>query len=165
LDDGVRVDLEAPGEPATILWLPWKQGELRELVPFWVEQAAPGTVFLTYYLSGCKLFSIHGGPTWHIDAQIEADLFWPRIAAEEWVEDYWPAGTSQHVAYLHRAGQPAALWDLSGFLEGAAPTTYGNGNVGQAIVGGVVNDDHKLDLYYQTSPWKPLGFASQRRLK
>ncbi len=160
IEGGVRIDLDASGEPATILWLPWRQGEITELQPSSVESAAEGTLFFTYYLSGCKVFAIRGGPVWHVDAPISVAEFWPRIASDEWVEDNWSAGTAQQVAYIHRAGQAANLWDLSAYLTGAAPTTYGAGNVGQAIVGGVVNGG-QLDFYYQASPWKVLGYAAQ----
>jgi hypothetical protein len=164
IQNGVRVDLSSPGEAATIQWLPWQQGALTVLRPP-SASVPPNTLFLTYYLSGCKVFAIRGGPVWHIDAPVAVDEFWPEILSDEWVEDNWPAGTPQDVAYLHRAGQAPALWDLSAHLQGGAPNTYGAGNVGQAIVGGVVNGNHQIDLYFMTSPWSRLGYARQVRGK
>jgi len=164
-EDAVRVDLDDSGEPATILWLPWKQGELQVLQAYSIQQAAPGTLFLTYYLSGCKIFAIRGGPVWHIDAEVSVAEFWPQIAGEEWVEDNWELGTEQDVAYLHRAGQSPVLWDLSAYLAGGPPTTYGNGNIGSATVGGVVNAGHEIDFYFQASPWATLPFSGQVRKK
>jgi hypothetical protein len=160
IPNGVRVDLSGPGEAATILWLPWRQGQLRVWRP---PSAAiqPNILFLTYYLTGCKIFAIRGGPIWHIDAPVNVNEFWPQILNDEWVEDNWPAGTQKDVAYLRRAGQNATLWDLSARLQGGAPTTYGAGNVGQALVGGVVNSSHQIDLYFKASPWHRLGYASQ----
>lgn len=166
LSNGVRVDLEAPGEQAPILWLPWTQGELRSLMPYWVAQAPPGTVFLTYYLTGCKLFAIYGGPTFHIDSEMTVAEFWPQIVGTEWVDANWPVGRSQNVAYLYRAGQPGRFWNLASQLQGPPPTTYGNGdNTGMALVGGVLNSSRQIDLYYQTSPWMPLAFSAQQRLE
>ncbi|HEX6369258.1 MAG TPA: BLF1 family deaminating toxin [Longimicrobium sp.] len=154
--NGVRVDLDDAGEAATVLWLPWKQGELQTLQPFSIGKAAPNTLFFTYYLSGCKVFAIGGGPVWHIDAPIEAAEFWPQIVSDEWVEENWEPGSEQPVAYLHRAGQQAALWDLSPYLIGGPPSTYGAGNVGQGLVGGVVDDSKRIDLYFKTSSVSPL---------
>jgi hypothetical protein len=120
-------------------------------------------LFLTYYLSGCKVFAIRGEPVWHIDAQISVKEFWPRIQNEEWVEDNWAPGTTQQVAYLHRAGQNKDLWNLSAYLEGDPPSTYGSQNVGAAVVGGVVNHSQQLDLYFKASPWGSLVYTSQQR--
>lgn len=164
LGDGIRVDLDQSGEAATILWLPWRQGELQALQPASIERAAANSLFLTYYLSGCKIFAIQGGPVWHIDAQVSVAEFWPQIQASEWVQDNWQAGGAQDVAYLHRAGQNAALWDLSAYLQGGAPTTYGNRNAGQALVGGVVGNG-QLDLYFKASPWADLGYSPQKSKK
>ncbi|HTQ15667.1 MAG TPA: BLF1 family deaminating toxin [Rhizomicrobium sp.] len=161
---GVRISPNAPGEQVTILWLPWRQGEMYQLRAETIEAAPNGRLFFTYYMTGCKLFAIRGGPVWHIDAQIPVAQFWPRICDEEWVKDNWQAGTAMPVAYLHRAGQGPALWDLSAFLEGDPPTTYGAANVGQAIVGGIVTDG-VIDYYYQSSPWAPLKYAFEKRLK
>lgn len=158
---GVRVDLDGTGELATVLWLPWKQGELQTLQPYSIGKAAPNTLFFTYYLTGCKVFAIRGGPVWHVDAPIEVDEFWPQILNDEWVTDNWEPGTQQPVAYLHRAGQEAALWDLSAYLVGGPPSTYGEGNVGQALVGGVVDGNQQLDLYFKASPWAPLAYSDQ----
>jgi len=164
IENGVRVDLTSPGEAATIQWLPWKEGELSVMRPPSASVPA-NTLFLTYYLTGCKVFAIRGGPVWHIDAPVDVGEFWPQIQNDEWVEDNWPQGTPQDVAYLHRADQAAALWDLSAHLQGGAPTTYGAGNVGQAIVGGVVNANHQIDLYFMASPWSALAYAKQVRKK
>lgn len=164
-DGGVRVDLNSPGEAATILWLPWKQGELQMLQPYSVAKQAPGGLFFTYYLTGCKVFAIRGGPVWHIDAVVAVAEFWPLIAEDDWVQENWQARTPQDVAYLHRAGQAANLWDLSAFLAGGPPSTYGAGNVGEAIVGGIVNDDRELDLYFKASPWLSLPYTATKLLK
>lgn len=161
----VRVNLNNTGELATVLWLPWKQGEMRTLQPLSIERADINTLFLTYYLSGCKVFAIRGGPVWHIDAQIPVTEFWPFILQDEWVEDNWGQGKEQQVAYLHRAGQKPDLWDLKAHLEGDLPSTYGSGNLGDALVGGVVNASRQLDLYFKagTSRWASLKYTSQRR--
>jgi hypothetical protein len=158
---GVRVDLDDTGEPATVLWLPWRQGTLQMLQPFSIGRAARGSLFFTYYLTGCKVFAIRGGPVWHVDAPIPVGEFWPQIVGDEWVTDNWEPGTEQPVAYLRRAGQQAELWDLSEHLVGNPPSTYGAGNVGQALVGGVVDDNQQLDLYFKSSPWAPLGYTGQ----
>jgi hypothetical protein len=163
-NNAIRIDLSNDGEPATILWLPWRQGTLQVLQPASIERAAAGSLFLTYYLSGCKLFAVQGGPVWHIDAQVSVAEFWPEIQGNEWVEDNWPAGTVQDVAYLHRAGQDPALWDLSAQLQGGPPATYGNGNVGQALVGGVVGGG-QLALYFKASPWAGLSYGPQQLKK
>jgi len=165
--DRVRVDLDpkGDGEPAEVLWLPWKQGEMPMLRASSIESAQRDTLFFTYYLSGCKVFAIRGGPVWHIDAPVSVNEFWPRITSDEWVEDNWPTGTAQNVAYLHRAGQADALWNLSDYLVGGPPTTYGAGNIGQAIVGGVVNNNNQLDLYFKASPWASLDYTEQLRKK
>lgn len=162
---GVRIDQISPGEAARILWLPWKQGELTTLQPFSVTAAAANTLFFTYYLSGCKVFAVGGGPVWHIDAPVTVAEFWPQIMDNEWVEDNWPVGETQQVAYLHRAGQSVNLWDLSAYLSGPAPATYGQGDLGQATVGGIVNANHKLDFYVQASPWAQLKYAAQQLRK
>jgi hypothetical protein len=163
LGTSIRIDLVNTGEPANILWLPWKQGNLTELQPSSITGAAVNSLFFTYYLSGCKVFGVRGGPVWHIDAPVTVAEFWPRIASDEWVEDYWPVGDTEDVAYIHRAGQQTNLWDLSTHLSGAAPTTYGSGNVGQAIVGGVVNASKQIDFYFQASPWARLPYGKQTR--
>lgn len=162
----IRVDLDNgnDAEAATILWIPWRQGSVTVLQPYSTWKAAPGTLFLTYYLSGCKIFAIRGGPVWHIDAQVIVAEFWPEIMSNEWVEENWSAGETQEVAYLHRAGQNASLWDLSAHLQGGAPTTYGNGNLGQALVGGIVNNG-QLDLYFKSSPWSKLAYETQKLIK
>lgn len=168
LPDSVKVGVEGPGESANILWLPWKQGELQTLQPDSVERVPPGTLFLTYVLSGCKLFAIRGGPVWHIDAPVEVGEFWPRILDDDWVKDFWSVGTAQDVAYLHRAGQQPELWDLTGLLQGGAETTYGADNLGDARVGGIVVEGQQgkyLDLYVRTSPWASLSYAEGRRKK
>jgi hypothetical protein len=159
-DGGVRINANGPGEQATILWLPYRQGEITELLASVIAAAADDTLFFTYYLSGCKVFAIQGGPVWHSDAEIDAATFWDRVQSDEWVEDNWPAGDPQQVAYIRRAGQSANLWDLSPYLVGAPPSTYGDGNVGQATVGGVVTGG-QLAFYYQTSPWQVLPYATQ----
>lgn len=164
IPNGVRVDLSGPGEAATILWLPWRQGQLQIMQPP-SAAIARNTLFLTYYLSGCKVFAIGGGPIWHIDASVRVSEFWPEILNDDWVSDNWPAGTRKDVAYLHRAGQDALLWDLSARLQGGAPTTYGAGNLGQALVGGVVSGNRQIDLYFKSSPWRRLGYAGQVRKK
>jgi hypothetical protein len=165
LGASIGIDLEEnDGEAAAILWLPWRQGSLTVLQPYSIQRAAPDTLFLTYYLSGCKIFAIQGGPVWHIDAPVDVGEFWPEIQGSEWVEDHWPAGGAQDVAYLHRAGQNALLWDLSAQLQGGAPTTYGHGNLGQALVGGVVNNG-QLDLYVKSSPWAALAYGLQKLRK
>ncbi|CAJ0808492.1 hypothetical protein LMG19083_04715 [Ralstonia psammae] len=162
-ETGFRIDLDSSGEPATILWLPWKQGELTTLRPESIGNADVGTLFFTYDLSGCKLFAILGGPVFHIDAPVTADEMWQQISSDEWVEEHWESG-SQQVAYVHRDGQDAGLWDLSAYLvSDGPPSTYGNGNVGSAIVGGVVNADHQLDLYMRSSPWASLKYSGQTR--
>ncbi|WP_426400941.1 BLF1 family deaminating toxin (plasmid) [Ralstonia sp. R-29] len=159
---GFRIDLDASGEAATILWLPWKQGELTALRPDSIARAAAGTLFFTYDLSGCKLFSILGGPVFHIDALVSAEDTWQQISGDEWVEENWEPGSQQQVTYVHRGGQDAGLWDLSAYLvSDSPPSTYGNGNVGSAIVGGVVNANQQLDLYMRASPWASLTYASQ----
>ncbi|GAA5240172.1 hypothetical protein BMMON2_29940 [Burkholderia mallei] len=58
---GVRIDLDSgnQGEPAKILWLPWKQGELQTLQPGSISTV--DMLFFTYYLSGCKVFAGDGG--------------------------------------------------------------------------------------------------------
>jgi len=160
INGGVRINANGPGEQATILWLPWRQGEITELQPSVIESAADGTLFFTYYLNGCKAFAIQGGPVWHSDAGITAAMFWQRVASDEWVEDNWRVGSARQVAYIHRAGQPANLWDLSAYLMGAPPTTYGYGNMGQATVGGIVNSG-QLGFYYQALPWQVLPYAAQ----
>lgn len=160
-EDSVFVNRDGPGEEATILWLPWKQGELTALQPYSIAKMPENSLFLTYYLSGCKVFGIQGGPVWHIDAPVDVGEFWPQIVASEWVEDNWQPGTAQAVAYLHRAGQTPNLWDLSAYLTGAPPTTYGAGNVGAATVGGVVNAAQEIDFYFQASPWAPLPATQQ----
>lgn len=163
-ENEIRVDLD-PGnnaEPADIVWLPWRQGEMPMVQPYSISSSPPETIFLTYELTGCKIFGIQGGPVWHIDAEVSVDEFWPIIQQEEWVQENWPAGETQNLAYLHRAGQPPELWDLSAHLAGAAPTTYGSGgNLGNAFVGGIVNDEGQLDFYFQASPWKTLPYAEQ----
>jgi hypothetical protein len=162
---GARIDLTAAGgEPATILWLPWRQGMVTEIQAATIAAAPNNRLFFTYYLSGCKVFAIQGGPVWHIDAPVSVAEFWPEILDDLWVEQNWEPGTAQQVAYIHRAGQNADLWDLSAYLAGGAPTTYGNGNVGQAIVGGVMNNA-QLDYYYQSSPWQVLPYATQTMKK
>src|SRR2546423_12002838 len=88
IPNGVRVDLSSPGEAATIQWLPWRQGGLTVLRPP-SASVPPNTLFLTYYLSGCKVFAIRGGPVWHIDAQVGVDEFWPVILSDDWVADNW----------------------------------------------------------------------------
>jgi hypothetical protein len=157
---GVRIDLTAPGDQATILWLPWRQGELTELQPYSIQNAADDTLFFTYYLSGCKVFAIQGGPVWHIDAEVTVAEFWPQILDDDWVAENWDPGTAQMVAYIRRAGQNALLWDLSAYLQGNGPTTYGANNIGQAIVGGIVTGG-MLDFYYQSSPWASLPYSAQ----
>ncbi|HVI45116.1 MAG TPA: BLF1 family deaminating toxin [Chitinophaga sp.] len=162
----VRIDLQPQGgEEASILWLPWRQGELPVLQPFSIDTVPVGTLFFTYELTGCKVFAIQGGPAWHIDSEVRVDEFWPRIMSEEWVEDHWPVNTTQNVAYIHRAGQAAGLWDLSAHLNGAAPQTYGHNNVGNAVVGGIVrqsSNSKQLELYYKASPWAKFSYAAQK---
>lgn len=160
----VSVDLNKTGELAEVLWLPWRQGELQTLLPYWIEKGELNTLFLTSYLSGCKVFAIRGGPVWHIDAPIPVTEFWPLILNSEWVEDNWEPGTEQQVAYLHRADQESTLWNLSAYLDGAPPSTYGSDNLGQAVVGGVVNASQQIDLYFKfnKSPWASLNYTSQR---
>ncbi|ABA50512.1 hypothetical protein BURPS1710b_2316 [Burkholderia pseudomallei 1710b] len=165
---GVRIDLDSgnQGEPAKILWLPWKQGELQTLQPGSISTV--DMLFFTYYLSGCKVFAGDGGPIWHIDAPVEANQFWRRMSSDEWMED-WEVGTDRQVAYLHRAGQSDSLWNLSAYLEGAAPSTYGRDNLGQAVVGGIVTGRQQMSLYqYATtssgsSAWSPLTYTLQQR--
>lgn len=165
---GVRIDLDPgnQGEPAKILWLPWKQGELQTLQPGSISTV--DMLFFTYYLSGCKVFAGDGGPVWHIDAPVEANQFWRRMSSDEWMED-WEVGTDRQVAYLHRAGQSDSLWNLSAYLEGAAPSTYGRDNLGQAVVGGIVTGRQQMSLYqYATtssgsSAWSPLTYTLQQR--
>ncbi|AGK47949.1 MULTISPECIES: eIF4A-inactivating lethal factor BLF1 [Burkholderia] len=165
---GVRIDLDSgnQGEPAKILWLPWKQGELQTLQPGSISTT--GMLFFTYYLTGCKVFAASGGPVWHIDAPVEVEQFWPRMSSDEWMED-WEIGTDQAIAYLHRAGQRDNLWNLSKYLEGPAPSTYGRDNLGEAVVGGIVSGPRQMDLYqYATtssgsSPWSRLAYTNQRR--
>lgn len=165
-ENEIKINLTASGgEASDILWLPWRQGELPSIQEFSISAAKPETLFLTYELSGCKLFGIKGGPFWHIDAQVSVSEFWPGILSSEWVEDYWPAGSTQDVAYLHRLGQSASLWDLSQKITGNPPTTYGSGNVGNAFVGGIVNTHNEIDLYYQASPWSPLKYTQQTMKK
>lgn len=161
----VAIGLNAPGEAARILWLPWKQGELPALWPGVSGTAPANMLFFTYYLSGCKVFAIEQGPIWHIDAEVKVQEFWPRIQNEEWVEDNWAPGTSKNVAYVHRSGQPNNLWDLSAYLDGAAPSTYGRDNVGSALVGGVVGDGGRIALYMKASPWASFKYAPQRLKK
>ncbi|AOI42305.1 eIF4A-inactivating lethal factor BLF1 [Burkholderia oklahomensis] len=168
MNGGVRIDLDSGnhGESAKILWLPWKQGELQTLQPGSIS--TKDMLFFTYYLSGCKVFAGSGGPIWHIDAPVDVTQFWRRMTSDEWMED-WDTGTDRAVAYLHRAGQSENLWNLSEYLEGPAPSTYGSGNLGQAVVGGIVSGPKQVDLYrYATtssgsSPWSPLAYANQRR--
>ncbi|AOJ09878.1 eIF4A-inactivating lethal factor BLF1 [Burkholderia mayonis] len=170
MNGGVRIDLDSGnhGESAKILWLPWKQGELQTLQPGSIS--TPDTLFFTYYLSGCKVFAGRSGPIWHIDAPVDAAQFWRRMTSDEWMED-WVTGTDRAVAYLHRAGQRENLWKLSEYLEGPAPSTYGSGDLGQAVVGGIVSGPQQVDLYrYATtssgsSPWSPLTYGDQRRKK
>ncbi len=162
------VDFNPPGESAKLLWLPWKQGELTQLQRFSIERADPETLFLTFYLTGCKVFAIKDGPVWHIDAPVSVTEFWPRIEKDEWVEDNWAKGTEKSVAYLHRAGQGQDLWDLSQYLTGNPPNTYSCGDVGEALVGGIVKDENNskyIDLYFSTtpSPWESMGYNNQRR--
>ncbi len=167
--NNVLIDLQAKGgEPANILWLFWRQGECPMIQPFSIERAPVGTLFFTYELTGCKVFAIQGGPVWHIDSQVTVAEFWPQIMGSEWVEDNWHVGDVQNVAYLHRAGQAANLWDLSGHIAGAAPVTYGQGNVGNAVVGGIVRQgEHskQLELYYKASPWARFNYAAQKLKK
>lgn len=162
----IRVDLTAEGgEKARILWLPWKQGGLPSLSAHSVTSPRnEGKLFLTYVLSGCKVFGIAGGPIWHIDATISANVFWEQIQDVEWIQDNWQIGESQDVAYIHREGQREEYWNLSNYLEGDEPITYGRGNVGSAIVGGIVNHG-KIDLYLKASPWKTFKYTNQKRKK
>ncbi|NET05138.1 MAG: BLF1 family deaminating toxin [Symploca sp. SIO2B6] len=171
--DTVEVDLNpSGGEAAQVLWLPYKQGELTTLQPFSIGNVPSNTLFMTYDLSGCKVFAVNKttgdeacGPVWHIDAEITTKEFWPQITSDEWVEDWWQPGTQQQVAYLHRFGQSSNLWDLSPYLEGPPPTTYGDEKVLSAVVGGVVNNSKKIDLYFQEpkSSWTSLNYTSQKR--
>lgn len=160
IDGGVRIDLTAPGEQETILWLPWRQGQITELQPYTIGRAADDTLFFTYYLSGCKVFAIQGGPVWHIDAPIDVGEFWPVILDDDWVAENWQPGEAQNVAYIVRAGQNPLLWDLQAYLQGNGPTAYGADNVGQAIVGGIVTGG-VLNFYYQSSPWASLPYSPQ----
>ena len=168
---GVKINLNSPGELANIIWLPWKQGQLTALRPSSIK--GQNTLFFTYNLTGCKVFAIQDGPIWHIDAPIEVKEFWPQIANDEWVEDYWEVSTEKQVAYLRRGGQDSKYWDLSEYLQGVGPTTYSSNNIGEAVVGGVVNASEQLDLYFKVTPqsssesssWTPLKYNSQKRLK
>lgn len=155
-----------------MLWLPWKQGELRTLQPSSITGVPSNTLFMTYDLSGCKVFAVSStteknttGPVWHIDAPITVTEFWRQITSDEWVEDNWQPGIQGQVAYLHRKGQSSNLWDLSAHLEDHSSTKYGNDNLGSALVGGVVNNSKKIDLYFQeaNSSWISLNYTTQRR--
>jgi uncharacterized Zn-binding protein involved in type VI secretion len=170
IETGVRICSTVTGELVDALWLPWKQGNLATLQPF-VHKShnKSGMPFLTSYLSGCKVFAIRGGPIWHIDAMVSVQEFWPKILNSDWVEDHWEDGGTQEVAYLHRAGQDRDLWDLSAYLDGAEPSTYGEGNLGAGLVGGIVDNDQRIDLYLKvtlnsrSSEWAPLRYATQLR--
>jgi hypothetical protein len=160
------VDFNPPGESATLLWLPWKQGDLTLLQRYSIEKAEPETLFLTHYLSGCKVFAIKDGPVWHIDAPVSVTEFWPRIENDEWVLENWQTGTEKLVAYLHLAGQPNDSWDLSQYLPGNQPNTYGCGNIGEALLGGIVKDSNNskyIDLYFRTTPWESMRYNNQTR--
>ena len=166
-DNGALINKEEKdGEKCDILWLPWKQGNLPCLGTYPIESVPENTLFFTYYLSGCKIFGIKGGPIWHIDAPILVSESIKVIKEDEWVEDNWEISKSQQVAYLHRLGQQSKDWDLSDYLKGDAPTTYGKDNVGQCIVGGIVNAEKQIHLYYYDGKvWKPFDYTTQTLLK
>jgi hypothetical protein len=162
---------EQGDERATILWLPWKQGEVTMLNERSIQQAPPKTLFLTYDLTGCKILFLRNGPIWHIDAQVHPGEFFPVVSGSEWVEDNWESGESDLSTYIHRHGQDSKLWDLSDYIkENPTPSReYGKGNIGDALVVGFVNDLKTLNLYmrseYAAGAWTPLTEAVMTRKK
>lgn len=177
--DMIRVDLTAEGgEQAKILYLPWVSQKNCILSERHVSDAPADTLFLTYELSGCKVFGIEGGPIWHIDGGLSVPEFSKSIFECEWCLEHWFGATEaidpaegeshyQNVAYIHRSGEPENEWDLTAFISGAAPVTYGaeGDQIGSAVVGGIRGEAASLTLYCRRDTgWSPFVYSAQELL-
>lgn len=161
-----------PGEACTILWLPWKQGELVALSSYSMGKCDPGTLFFTHDFSGCKLLSIAGGPVFHIDSPVAVKDFVPHIQKVEEIEDMGGL-KGQSCAYIYSLTSKPEEFDLTAYRESEwekQATTYGMaGTVGECRVGGVLSQTDggskyiDLRLYQaiqQKDSWKAIKYAT-----
>merc|ERR1719295_244984 len=167
-NDFVLIDKKQKGgEKCTILWLPYKQGEVTCLTSYNVSKADAGTLFFTHNLSGCKLLSVAGGPVFHIDHNVTVKEFVPHIQTMEDIEDLGGL-KGQSCAFVYSENSKPAVYSLADYggsqCEEQA-TTYGKAGVaGECTVGGVLLESGQIELHLhqnvqQKESWKAIEYA------
>ena len=113
------------------------------------------------------------GVVWHIAAAMDP-LQWIKsnIQDNPWIEKNWPIGESQNALYLHRKGQDPKNWQMDAYLKGKEDYTYGDGDMGQCIVGGICKPKwgciqlFKQDnLAMKTGKWTKLAYTNWTLIK